>query len=150
MESKEREREMTTKQGTSKLAKVLDADTTLLWLRMLAMNIFTLKALEKYCEWLHEQVLNADREVTLWAWQTNFDFFMAFRNSPICLCMAASIGTKAYIERKAIKQMGNGGIARSDEGKLIRIWLKEPNTKLEEFAENPCLLPKEGLLTLRD
>lgn len=141
---------MVSKQGTLKLANVLNADTTFFWMRMLAMNILTLKALERYCDWLREQVLRADREVTLGTWRTDFDFFRASRNSPICLCMAASIGTKSYIGRKAIKQIGNGGIARNDEGKLIRIWLKEPNSKLAEFAENPCLLPKEGLLTLRD
>jgi hypothetical protein len=139
---------MAPKQGRSKLANVLNADTTLLWMRMLAMNILTLKTLEKYCEWLREQVLCADKEVTPGAWRTNFDFFMAFRNSPICLCTAASIGTNSYIARKAIKQMDNGSIAREDEGGFIRIWLKEPNAKLEEFAENPCLLPREGLLTL--
>jgi hypothetical protein len=148
MESEEGKKNMAPKQSTSKLTSVLNADTTLFWMRMLAMNILTLKTLGRYCEWLREQVLYADREVTPGAWRTTFDFFRAFCNSPICLCMAASIGTKSYIAGKAIKQMGNGGIARDDEGALIRIWLKEPNAKLEEFAENPCLLPQEGLLTL--
>jgi hypothetical protein len=142
-----------------RLADVLNTDTTLSWMMILEMGILTLKTLKRYCEWLREQVLMADKEVTPEAWRTEFDFYMASSDSPINLSQAASVGTQLYIERKVMRvmcensftrlQSGDEDIAEEYEDKLIRICLKELNIKLEEFAETPHLLPREGLLTLK-
>jgi hypothetical protein len=115
----------------------------------------TLTTLERYCEWLRDQVLKADREITPETWRTNFDFVRTFRNSPICLCIAASIGTEAFLERKVMKvkfeelfakaQVGNEAIVEFDKDELRYEGWRQLYDKLCEFAQNPLLLPTEAL-----
>lgn len=150
---------MKSKRNTARLSDVLNADTTLGWLRMLNVGIVTPTMLERYCDWRREEVLNAGRETMLIAWRTDFDFYKAFRNSPICLCMAASIATTSFLKEKvteaklevlsARSQSKDEVIADIDEVEIIDKGVEELNCKLRELADTPDLLPKNGLLRFR-